>query len=187
MCRESLFWFAPLQRNRTRSPSRKVRASASLMSAFEGKADMSVSLTLTSFSFFDPKISEYKEANCRRQVIGLACLVYLFNERRHRNLFVFSYFQQAIPKFVLQRDLNANRFILHVLLMKHWSVLLLSRRFGLTTVKRRCVWPIIVILSRSRRWQGAGSISSADVAYRLRCANVSRSHKRERITASPHR
>ena len=44
----ALFWFAPLQRNRTRSPSRKVGASASSMSAFGGKADIAIAANVRS-------------------------------------------------------------------------------------------------------------------------------------------
>jgi hypothetical protein len=45
----ALFWFAPLQRNRTRSPSRKVGASASSMSAIGPKQTSLVALHMSAF------------------------------------------------------------------------------------------------------------------------------------------
>jgi len=45
----ALFWFAPLQRNRTRSPSRKVRASARSMSAFGPKQTRVDALQMSAF------------------------------------------------------------------------------------------------------------------------------------------
>src|SRR5215475_2472834 len=55
-------------------------------------------------SSFDSKVAENMESNCRGQIIGLVSLAYPLNERRHRNLFVFSYFQQSIPKLVFERN-----------------------------------------------------------------------------------
>ena len=57
----ALFWFAPLQRNRTRSPGRKVRASASLMLGPEP-----TSLVALHMSAFDPKRAHGK-ISCRNR------------------------------------------------------------------------------------------------------------------------
>jgi hypothetical protein len=79
----ALFWFAPLQRNRTRSPSRKVGASASSMSAIGPKR---TSIAAPHMSAFGGKadIDGVQRWHSTRGVVGLILIAADATEREHR-------------------------------------------------------------------------------------------------------